>query len=235
MKLTYKIISILFLLLLIGIIYYSLNNNFVKKSNKIIKKKKVNIKINRDDDKKIKKIRKSKNNNTNISIKKYKDLNTNEIKIIHDIWHICFPELDDNSVLDMGFFNKSLVWLFKNNEKIIGYVCILESIDFIEYLNEMGIKNSELYSLKNWNGIFINNLCIIPEYRKKGMANKLINIIEKWAVNNKKDYLHLLVNSDNEPAYKLYLKNKYKIDQENLNPETNVKVYTMIKYLNNNL
>ena len=176
-----------------------------------------------------------KQNNNNLTIIKYENLNKNEIEQINNIWHTSFPELNDNTPLDMGFFKNSLLWLIKENDKIIGYVCILESIDFVDYLSEMGIKNSELYSLKNWNGIFINNLCILPKYRKKGIANKLINIIEKWTVNNKKDYLHLLVNSDNEPAYKLYLKNKYKIDQENLNPETNIKVYTMIKYLNNNL
>ena len=135
----------------------------------------------------------------------------------------------------MGFFSKTLLWFLKNNNNIIGYCCTLESMDFIEYLNKIGITNHDLYSIKNWNGIFINNFCILPQFRKKGHANRLLNIINDYYQKNNKDYLHLLVNSDNLPAYNLYLKNNFEKDQENLNPETNIKVYTMIKYFNENI
>ena len=118
--------------------------------------------------------------------------------------------------------------------KIHGYICILESLELIQFLNNKGLTELDLYSIKNWNGAFVNNLCISPKYRKKGWGNQLVKAVIDWAMNNKKDYLHLHIGSDNKTALKIYKKNKFLVDKESKNPETNKEVYTMVRMLSSN-
>lgn len=167
----------------------------------------------------------------------YCNLTDSQINDIQELWKICFPHLiNDKKSIEKGFSDDSLLWILNDvkTKRIKGFICGLESIEFIQYLNSKGIEDLDFYSIRNWNGIFINNLCISPEYRKKGWANKLIQEVVSWAHENKKDYLHLLLDSDNKIAFKLYIKNKFQIDNESINPDTQKEVYTMLRLINSN-
>lgn len=61
----------------------------------------------------------------------------------------------------------------------------------------------------SWNGYFINNLIVFPEYRNKGFGSKLLkNVIE---LSRKKGKLHLIsqVKEKNIAAVRVHEKNKF--------------------------
>lgn len=169
-------------------------------------------------------------------IKKFKDLTDIEINQVNNIWFECFPKLDNNNLIERGFSKDTIIWILKDiySKEIKGYICGLESLEFIQFLNSKNIHDTDLYSIKNWNGIFINNLCVSKKYRNKGWGNKLIKTIINWANNTKKDYIHLLLDSDNKTALKLYTSNNFVIDKESLDSQTNKEIFTMVKMLSSN-
>ena len=96
--------------------------------------------------------------------KKYNELDDNELNEIDMVWKICFPKLNGKTSSEKGFSNDSIIWILKDVKKkeIKGFISGLESIELIKFLNSKGIEDLDLYSIRNWNGIFINNLCILP-------------------------------------------------------------------------
>jgi len=57
-----------------------------------------------------------------------------------------------------------------------------------------------------WNGIFLNNLCVEPTMRKKGIGTKLVLKVIKDAKKTGKDHIILQVKNNNIPAIKIYEK-----------------------------
>ena len=56
------------------------------------------------------------------------------------------------------------------------------------------------------NGIFLNNLCVNPEMRNKGLGTKLVSTIINKAKKSGKDHIILQVKKNNIPAIKIYEK-----------------------------
>jgi len=228
MNINYIVISIISFLTIFGI--YGYYSNYTK--NKIINKEK-EFKLNKYG-KVVKPFISDELQDPYVT--NFKELNETEIQQINNLWHECFPDLKYYSAADRGFSGNTIIWLLKeiNSNKIQGYICVLESLELIQFLNSKGIEDTDLYSIKNWNGGFINNLCISTKYRKNGWGNRLIQEVVNWAFDNKKDYLHLLIDSDNKAALNLYKKNKFLIDKESMNSDTNKEVFTMVRLINSN-
>ena len=82
----------------------------------------------------------------------------------------------------------------------------------------------------SWNGYFINNLIVFPEYRNKGFGSKLLkNVIE---LSRKKGKLHLIsqVKEKNIAAVKVHEKNNFKKYFIGINNK-NEKVIIFVLYL----
>ena len=166
---------------------------------------------------------------------KYSELEELDIVQINNLWHICFPDLKYNNNKERGFSDDTKIWILKDKKNtIIGYICGLETLDLIQFINNSEIDDKELYSIKNWNGLFINNLCILPKYRKKGFGKLLINTLIEWCNNENKDFLHLLIESTNTIALNIYKKIGFIVDKESFDSDSKKNIYTMVLHLKNN-
>lgn len=56
----------------------------------------------------------------------------------------------------------------------------------------------------SWNGYYLNNLCVKPNYRRKGHSKRLLEKILNDAKNEGRDHIILMVNRDNNGARVLY-------------------------------
>ena len=167
---------------------------------------------------------------------KYSELQDLDIIQINNLWHICFPDLKYYTNKERGFSNDTKIRILKDKKKnaIVGYICGLETLDLIQFINNSEIDDKELYSIKNWNGLFINNLCVLPKYRKKGFGKLLINTLIEWCNNENKDFLHLLIDSNNTIALNIYKKIGFLVDKESFDSESKKNIYTMVLHLKNN-
>ena len=118
----------------------------------------------------------------------------NDCKLINDFLQNC-----DSKIEEISVFQKFIV--FKENNEFIGFA------DF-----------SLIYDRIEINYIFVNK-----ESRRKNIASKLINFIEKVGKNNKCINISLEVNENNVNAIKFYEKNGFKKNaiRENYYPDGN--------------
>ncbi|MGL5594651.1 MAG: GNAT family N-acetyltransferase [Cetobacterium sp.] len=86
----------------------------------------------------------------------------------------------------------------EENNKITG-ICLVRIIQ----IEETGLVHSR-------KSILIENLGVIEEYRKRGIASKLLDEVDKIAKQKNINHIQLQVWGFNERAIKLYKKNKYK-------------------------
>ena len=56
----------------------------------------------------------------------------------------------------------------------------------------------------SWNGLFLNNLCVDPKMRNKGLGTKLVSMVINRAKKLGKDHVILQVKKNNIPAIKIY-------------------------------
>jgi ribosomal protein S18 acetylase RimI-like enzyme len=159
-----------------------------------------------------------------IKQRNYNKLLINEKNNIISIYNKCFDVPFDISK-DTILFN------YYNNGKLVGFVGILSSKNYDKYLSDNNIYNKSHYGLIGANGLFVYNLCVLPKYRKKGIANTLLNHIIKYATQNKIKYINLMVFSNNVNAIKLYKKYNFTEYQRNTAQHNNLEIITMIKYL----
>ena len=118
----------------------------------------------------------------------------NDFKLIND-----FLQNFDSKIEEISVFQKFII--FKENNEFIGFA------DF-----------SLIYDRIEINYIFVNK-----ESRRKNIASKLINFIEKVGKNNKCINISLEVNENNVNAIKFYEKNGFKKNaiRENYYPDGN--------------
>ena len=83
---------------------------------------------------------------------------------------------------------------------------------------------------KYGNGLFINNICVSPDNRRKGIAQKLITNIIKNARTKGVNFLFLQVKENNVGAIKLYRKLGFK-DQHRFTGSGGVTYLNMILHL----
>lgn len=62
-----------------------------------------------------------------------------------------------------------------------------------------------------WNGEFLNNFCVDPNNRDRGLGTKLLESAIKESRDNNKDHIMLQVYADNKRAIHLYEKMGFKV------------------------
>lgn len=118
---------------------------------------------------------------------------------------------------------KDCLFVLKNNEKIIGAICINE-------------EQEPEYKKINWKFnqtkiLVIHRLVIAPQYQSNGFAKKLMDFAENHAKENYYTSIKLDVYSKNESAVRFYEKRKYCICGEIYFPERTSSFYAMEKHL----
>lgn len=117
----------------------------------------------------------------------------NDFIIEEAIYDVNFNKNFKFKSLKEGIDDSNIILLYKENEKIIGF-----------------IYGTIIDSKININKILkINFLYVIKEYRKKGVATELINKLGDIAKEENIKYIEVQVYSNNLKACNLYLKSKF--------------------------
>ena len=113
-------------------------------------------------------------------------LNENNLNDLYNIEDNCFSHpMSKQNLLDSLTNDKYFVFGYKIDEKIVAYASVF-------------IVSNEAY---------INNIAVLSEYRKQGIAQKLTNkLIEIAKIDENCDFISLEVRQSNSPAISLYKK-----------------------------
>mgnify|MGYP003338558151 CR=1 FL=1 len=106
------------------------------------------------------------------------------------------------------------------DKKLIASVSLLHHNDLLKILKKN--KNDEMtgYSKKGDDGLFIYNIAVDDNYRRKKLGEILINLVIRENLNLK--YLHCQVLKENEPSFNLFFKCGFKIEEEMNDSDKNV-------------
>ena len=121
-----------------------------------------------------------------------------EIELCWEVAHLLRPHLKKEnwlpSVSEMMKNEKYHIAAIFDNDKIIAFA---------------GYR--EMTSLHSGNIFYIDDLCTLLPYRKRGLGTQLLNHINLLAKNSKKDAVVLDTGHSNSTAQKLYLNNGFKL------------------------
>lgn len=130
------------------------------------------------------------NSNKPIHMETFSDIKRNKKSINNSIVNKCFSAKELNTFNKYKKYSERYVFKEDNIEK--GEIWVTPS----KYINEI--------PQITMNGYYINNVCVLKEYRRQGIATKLM----KWIIRKarKDDMLHLILQVDSNKEYlsKLY-------------------------------
>ena len=127
----------------------------------------------------------------------FNKLNNNDKMYLKNTWSKCFP------TNEYEWYEYGKIILIKINNKVIGYVGYLTSNELCNWLmrnNMYQYKDMHGVTTCNDNDIYIYNLCILPQYRRKKYASQII----KYIINKCRSHLFLYTESTNVAAINLY-------------------------------
>ena len=101
---------------------------------------------------------------------------------------------------------------FLLNNEIIATLSLLKYDDLKIVLEKNNNHEMIGYSNKGETGLFIYNVVVKDEFKRKKLAELLINLCIRDNPNVK--YLHAQVKKDNEPSFNLFFKCGFKIENE---------------------
>jgi ribosomal protein S18 acetylase RimI-like enzyme len=133
------------------------------------------------------------------------------LRICYTIENFIIPNVEDDKLLTKCF-DTSDINSFKQ---------------YYGNANVIKIKDSVIFSTPNniikgipqlsWNGVFLNNLCVDPKIRNKGIGTKLVLKVIDNAKKEGKDHIILQVANTNVNAIKIYNKCGFKKHMEGMN------------------
>lgn len=98
---------------------------------------------------------------------------------------------------------------------------------YYDKTNIINIQNSVVFSTPNqliseiphitWNGVFLNNLCVDPQMRNKGIGTQLVRRVIEQARKAGKDHVMLQVADSNISAINIYKKLGFTIHTQGMN------------------
>jgi len=128
------------------------------------------------------------------------------MKLFADFEKLTPPDDDARKRLKrdgIGKNTKYEAYLFKINDKYVAYAIFLMAYG----------------SFKGMPTLFLEDVFVLKEYRKKGIGQQILNFVVKKAKDRNCDRIDLYVLDWNENAIKFYEKNKFKL--------MNWKIYRM--------
>ena len=133
-----------------------------------------------------------------------KDINDliNLLHAVHDIHRDARPDIfkdgttkyDKQDLKEIINDEKRPIFVYELNKKVVGYVfSIIKSI-----------KNDK--NLEDYDYLFIDDICVLEDYRDKGIGSELYSYVKKFAKMQKLKSIRLNVWNFNEKAYFFYKK-----------------------------
>ncbi len=130
-----------------------------------------------------------------------------EMSSLKGLWQSCLPTKPNT---DLELKANSLVFMVqdtnvgpgsRSNPILIGTIVAL-----VLDQHDIWGKFSKISNLPNLNteSLILHNICVHPQYRRRGVARTLLKRVLLWATSNKKHKVVLFVNAENAPAMKLY-------------------------------
>lgn len=116
---------------------------------------------------------------------------------------------------------------FLMNDEIVATISLLKHEDLINVLKKNDNDERIGYSNKGDKGLFIYNVVVKDEFKRKRLAEILINLCIKNNYNSR--YLHAQVKKENEPSFNLFFKCGFQIENEMHDNNTNNIVMVMSK------
>jgi ribosomal protein S18 acetylase RimI-like enzyme len=163
--------------------------------------------------------------NINYSIIKFILLPKKKRYEIYNLLYICFGT--DSSYIKMLPFTYIIQIVYKN--KIIGICSFIHVDKLIELFKKIYSNLQYPLPIITFNGVFMNNLCIHPYFRKIGLSKIIVRLLINLC--KEKDYDHILcqVNTNNTKALKLYQNYKFRIHSTGLlnNQKWNIMYYVI--------
>jgi len=149
--------------------------------------------------------------------------NINDLDKIYELHKLCFSPIDQWYKNNFNnYINNSIIIENNNNNQILGFLihgtffpCNKNNNLYNDNLNDVFLPNNEIGTLFLNNNIHYNEhfgilmLCIHPNYRKKGLASKLINKHFDFSINNNHKIICLNTRKSNVSAINLYNKMGY--------------------------
>ena len=159
-------------------------------------------------------------------LKEYRHMKDNEKQELRMIFEECFQDGED-----FDFSKDTLILGYYIKDKLVGYVGMLTSANFVKWLAENNIWEYNAYGVIDQNGLYMYNLCVLPKYRNKGIGKELIKGVIDFSNEIRATHINLTVLNDKDIPIKLYRKYDFIQFFESLN-SANGKVITMVKYIN---
>ena len=145
---------------------------------------------------------------------KYSELSkyykNNLLNLLNNSFNLSKYELHDFTIIN-GFLY---------NNEIIASVSILFHDDLKLVLEKNNNHKMVGYSNKGDNGIFLYNVVVKEDFKRKRLAEVLINLCIQNYPNFK--YLHAQVKKDNEPSFNLFFKCGFQIETEMSDDNNNI-------------
>lgn len=163
-------------------------------------------------------------NNLKILVKEYKFMTGKEKKNLKNIFVKCFD------ISEYDWSDDTLIIHYYIKNKLVGYIGALTTRQFEKWLSKNSFIDSKVYGMINQHGLYIYNLCVLPEYRKMGIGTILITSIINLANQIRANYISLVVKKKNNNAIKLYKKFQFTHFRETIDKKNNKNI-TMIKYI----
>lgn len=119
----------------------------------------------------------------------------NEADGIENIEKACFSKPWSKSSVIESFLHGTKFFIYKEQEKTVGYMglsCVLDEG-------------------------YVTNVAVLPEYRRKGIASKLLEFCLKYATEKQLSFISLEVRKSNASAIKLYEKFGFIVEGERKN------------------
>lgn len=112
----------------------------------------------------------------NLILKEFRYMKSKEKKDIEKVLSTCCDNGESNI-----FSKDTLVLHYYVKNKLVGCVGLLTTHQLERYLADNKIWQQSIFSLIDQHGLYIHNLCILPEYRNKCIYDKLMSGIVNYA------------------------------------------------------
>lgn len=162
---------------------------------------------------------------TNMVLKEYRYMKNK--KMIKKVFKKCYP----NSTF--GFSKDTLLLAYYIDNTLVGFVGMLTTKQLEKYLSSLDkpYTDAYIYGIVDQHGLYMHNLCVLPEYRGKGIGSSLIKGVIQFANEIRVTYINLLVDRKNDKAIKLYSKFKFKMFYESRDQMSGNHMIAMVKYI----
>lgn len=150
----------------------------------------------------------------NLVIKEKKEIETiiRLNKYVHDVHHNNHPDIF--AEYNYQFMSETMGEQLKKDD--VKSIIMYDDETPIGYAVFFKKDYPEHFFKKGYSTIFIDQMCVIPEYQRKGLGDKIINRVKQYCMENEITRLELCVWTKNSSAKSFYEKLGFESCYENM-------------------